>query len=176
MATEAEHRTLNVGVIGLGTAARAMIPVLSKQPGVVLAAGAEFDAEIRERFRADFNARVYERGEDLIDRDDVEAVYIATPSPLHVPLAKRALAAGKHVLVEKPMALNLDEADDLIEEADRQHVCLMEDEQNSFDPPIRRASEILSAGTLGSPRDDQRLALRGLAVLDPHARGAEAWA
>ena len=152
MATEAEHRTLNVGVIGLGTAARAMIPVLSKQPGVALAAGAELDAEIRERFRADFDARVYERGEDLIDRDDVEAVYIATPSPLHVPLAKRALAAGKHVLVEKPMALNLDEADDLIEEADRQHVCLMEDEQNSFDPPIRRASEILSAGTIGSPR------------------------
>ena len=152
MAEQAGQRTLQVGVIGLGTAAKAMIPVLSKQPGVVLVAGAEIDPEIRERFRGDFNARVYERGEELIDGDDVQAVYIATPSPLHVPLAKRALEAGKHVLVEKPMALSIAEADELIEIADRKHLYLMEDEQNSFDPPIRKASEILKSGLIGSPK------------------------
>ena len=152
MTERAADQTLHVGVVGLGAAARAMVPVLSRHPGIVLGAAAEIDPEIRERFRNDFDAKVYERGEDLIDADDVEAVYIATPSPTHVALADRAIAAGKHVLVEKPMALNLSDADALIETADRQHVCLMEDEQNSFDPPVRKAAEIIAEGSLGRPR------------------------
>ena len=150
--TGSSDRRLHVGVVGLGAAARAMVPVLSRHPGIVLGAAAEIDPEIRERFRKDFDAKVYERGEDLIDADDVEAVYIATPSPTHVALAGRAIAAGKHVLVEKPMALSLSDADALIEQADRQHVCLMEDEQNSFDPPVRKAAEIIAGGSLGRPR------------------------
>ncbi len=149
MTERTDGETVEIGVIGLGVAARAMVPVLSRHGGFVLAATAEIDDEIRARFENDFGARGYEHGEELIERDDVRAVYIATPSPLHVPLARRALEAGKHVLVEKPMALGLDEADMLVEEAERRGLYLMEDEQNSFDPPIRKATEIIASGALG---------------------------
>src|SRR5690349_8015078 len=72
------------------------------------------------------NVRAHGSYEALLADDDVEAVYIATPHPMHAQWAIRAAEAGKHILCEKPIAMNLAEAEAVIEAAHRNGVFLME--------------------------------------------------
>ena len=85
----------------------------------------------------------------MLARDDVAAVVIATANNLHAPLAIQALAAGKHVLVQKPMALTLAEADAMVAAADRAGKQLMVSFFEFFHPAFRRAKELVAAGTIG---------------------------
>jgi predicted dehydrogenase len=82
-------------------------------------------------------------------RDDVEAVAIATPVATHAPLAAQALRAGKHVLVEKPLATSAREAEELIRLAERQGVTLMVDHTFIYSPPIRKVKQLIDAGEFG---------------------------
>jgi phthalate 4,5-cis-dihydrodiol dehydrogenase len=79
-------------------------------------------------------------------------VYIATPNQFHVEHALIALEKGKHVLVEKPMTLTLDDADVMIQTAKRHDVQLMVNVKHSFDPHIRQIREIVQSGELGRLR------------------------
>lgn len=100
---------LRVGLAGYGYAGRVFhAPLLRTTPGVVLTAVASGDAA---KVRADLpDQPVVPDVAALVARDDVDAVVIATPNATHAPLAERALAAGKHVVVDKPFALDLEEA------------------------------------------------------------------
>ena len=100
---------LKLGVAGLGRAFAVMLPTLVRDPRIALVAAADPRAEARAQFEADFQCKVYREVADLCADPNVEAVYIATPHQFHAAQACMALAAGKHVLVEKPMALSLDE-------------------------------------------------------------------
>ena len=82
---------------------------------------AEIDAErLQEMTRLTQPASATARWEDVVENPDVDAVLVSsTPEHLHHPMAKACLEAGKHVLLEKPIALTLDEADDLIATAER---------------------------------------------------------
>jgi phthalate 4,5-cis-dihydrodiol dehydrogenase len=80
---------------------------------------------------------------------DVDAVYIATPNPYHAEHAITAAQNGKHVLVEKPMALTLDDCDRMIAAAEKNRVKLMVAHTRSLNPPIRKMREIISSGRLG---------------------------
>jgi phthalate 4,5-cis-dihydrodiol dehydrogenase len=82
----------------------------------------------------------------------VDAVYVATPHQLHAAHAKLACAHGKHVMIEKPMALSLDECRSMIEAARRAGVQLLVGHSHSFDAPILRTRAILEKGTYGAPR------------------------
>ena len=82
----------------------------------------------------------------------VDVVYIATPNQFHVEHALIALERGKHVLVEKPMTLTLDDADVMIQAAKRHSVQLMVNVKHSFDPHIRKIREIVQSGELGRLR------------------------
>ncbi|MFW6596942.1 Gfo/Idh/MocA family protein [Propionibacteriaceae bacterium Y2011] len=86
----------------------------------------------------------------LLDRDDIDVVHICTPHNQHVPVALDFLAAGKHVLTEKPIAASLEEADELVQaskETDRKvGVCF----QNRYNKPFAAAKEILDSGRLGA--------------------------
>ena len=143
---------IGLGVAGLGRAFSLMLPTLRAHPGVELVAAADPRLEARQRFAADFGARTHDSIEALCDDPGVQAVYIATPHGLHAAHACAAAARGKHVLVEKPMAVTLAECRAMIEAAARSGVRLVVGHSHSFDAPVRRAREIVASGALGAVR------------------------
>jgi phthalate 4,5-cis-dihydrodiol dehydrogenase len=151
MALAPEGR-LRLGIAGLGRAFTLMLPTLTAHPRLRLVAAADPRAEARDRFARDFRARAYESVEALCADPCVDAVYVATPHQHHAEHVIAAASRGKHVLVEKPMALSIDEASAMIEAADRAGVHLVVGHSHSFDAPIRRAREIITGGSLGRVR------------------------
>src|SRR5271154_5791565 len=94
---------LRIGMIGAGSAARNIhLPGFALCPGVEIAAVCDPDGEAVRSLGA---PAVFERPEDLLANGEVDAVVIATPNNLHREIALQALAARKHVLCEKPLAL-----------------------------------------------------------------------
>ena len=93
--------------------------------------------------------------------DEVDAVVIATPVSSHYSLAMAAVAAGKHVLIEKPLCRTGDEAAELVAAAEAAEVTLMVDHTFLFHPAVRKLGELIDAGTLGqiSYYDSQRINL-----------------
>jgi predicted dehydrogenase len=94
-------------------------------------------------------ARLYQRPESVFADLDIEAVVIATPAATHAELVHRALEAGKHVLVEKPLATSVREAEALVREAERRNRILMVDHTFLFSPAIRKIKELIDHGQLG---------------------------
>jgi predicted dehydrogenase len=87
--------------------------------------------------------------EELINNKDVDAVVIATPVSTHFDLAFDALKAGKHVFVEKPMTLTVEQSERLIDEADKRDLVLMVDHTFIYTAPVRKIGELVTSGELG---------------------------
>jgi phthalate 4,5-cis-dihydrodiol dehydrogenase len=145
-------RKINLGVAGLGRAFQLMLPTLIAHPNIELVAGADPRGEARERFAAELGAKAHISVEALCRDPVVEAIYIATPHQFHAANVALAAKYRKHVLVEKPMALNLDECRGMIEATKRARVRLVVGHSHGFDAPIRRAREIIASGTVGRLR------------------------
>jgi phthalate 4,5-cis-dihydrodiol dehydrogenase len=146
------ERRLRLGVAGLGRAFTLMLPTLTADPRIELVAAADPRPEARARFAAEFGGRVCASVEALCADAEVEVVYVATPHQLHADHVEAAAAGGKHVLVEKPMAITLDECRRMIDAAERANVRLIVGHSHSFDAPILRAREIIASGALGAVR------------------------
>ncbi len=147
--TADQQPVLRLGVIGLGGASKQMMPSLASHPHVRITAAADLRKEAREAFAAEFNARPFASGEELCASDEVDAVYIATPHQWHKENAVVAARHGKHMIVEKPMALSLAECDEMIEAANRHGVYMVIGHTHSFDPPILKMREIIRSGRIG---------------------------
>lgn len=145
-------RPVRLGVAGLGRAFTLMLPTFAADPRVRLVAACDPRREARERFAADFGARAYESVEALCADGDVDAVYVATPHQLHAEHACIAAAHGKHVLVEKPMAVTLDDASRMVAAAERAGVYIVVGHSHSFDAPIARARALIESGRHGRLR------------------------
>jgi predicted dehydrogenase len=110
----------------------------------------DLDPELQEGFAARYpNARVTGDFDELLNDPELEAVVIATPAPTHYELAKRALEAGKHVLVEKPPALNAADAEDLVATAEATGLVLMPGHLLLYHPAVRTLKKLIDAGELG---------------------------
>ncbi|MGB3581081.1 MAG: Gfo/Idh/MocA family oxidoreductase [Roseiarcus sp.] len=96
--------------------------------------------------------RTFGSYEALLADDEIEAIYNPLPNELHVPWTLRALAAGKHVLCEKPIALDAKEANSLIEARDRSGKLVAEAFMVRFHPQWRRAKELVATGAVGDLR------------------------
>jgi predicted dehydrogenase len=104
----------------------------------------------RERFATRFpNARMTGDFDEVLADDSVEAVIVATPVVTHFELAKRALAAGKHVLVEKPPALTCGEVEELVATAEEQGKVLMPGHLLLYHPGVIRLKELIESDELG---------------------------
>jgi predicted dehydrogenase len=147
-----ETPTVHVGIVGLGGGASDMIPAFVQHPHIALTAAADIDKGQLEKFHSEFQGETYLSAEALCDNSQVDVVYVATPNQFHIEHALTALERGKHVLVEKPMTLTLDEADVMIQAAKRHGVQLMVNVKHSFDPHIRKIREIVQSGELGRLR------------------------
>src|SRR2546423_90178 len=113
-------RMIRLGVIGCGQVAELRhLPALRRVSGVEVAALADVDPLRLERVARQFGvARRCSNYSDLIETGDVDAVAVCVPPALHAVVARAALDAGKHVFIEKPLALCLAECDLLLESAD----------------------------------------------------------
>ncbi len=150
-------RLLRIGVAGLGRAFTLMLPTFLADRRVALAAAADPREEARTRFAIEFGARVYPDVAALCEDSGVDAVYVATPHQHHAEHAAMAAAAGKHVLVEKPMALSLTEGRRMIDAAHRAGVHLVVGHSHSFDLPVVRARDLIASGACGRVRMIQAL-------------------
>ena len=143
---------LRLGVIGLGRAFTLMLPTFQADPRVRLVAACDPRAAAREQFTRDFGGASYEDFHDLVKDSQVEAVYVASPHQFHAEHTRVAAQAGKHVLLEKPMALSLEECDAMIRSCRDAGVELIVGHCHSFDAPYLRAREIIESGSVGRVR------------------------
>lgn len=142
------------GVLGAGFIAnRAMIPAIQNCAGASVV-GLASSSEQRGRETAARYAieRVYTDYQALLDDPDVQCVYIALPNYLHREWTIRAAQAGKHVLCEKPLAMNAAECDDMISACQQAHVLLMEAVMYRFHPRMQHVKRMLDAGEVGELR------------------------
>jgi predicted dehydrogenase len=110
----------------------------------------DLDDALRERFAARYpNAKVTASYQDLLDDDALDAIVVATPVPTHHALAKQALEAGKHVLVEKPPAMHAAEMDELVALAADRDLVLMPGHLLLYHPGVLKLKELVDAGELG---------------------------
>jgi phthalate 4,5-cis-dihydrodiol dehydrogenase len=143
---------LRIGIVGLGAAGRAFLPAIKKHSGFELVGVAEPVKEARESVAAEMNVAGYADMPAMIEGTALDAIYIATPTDLHSEHVKIAFAAKKHVLSEKPMAIELKVAEEMIAGADRAGVVLLVGHAHGYDLPIQRMREIIDSGRLGRVR------------------------
>src|SRR6185437_2701019 len=147
-------RKVKWGVLGVAKiAVEKVIPAMQRGEASEITGIASRD-EARARAAADTLgiARAFGAYEDLLADPEIEAVYNPLPNELHVPWTLRALAAGKHVLCEKPVALDAGEARQLIEARDRSGRLVAEAFMVRFHPQWRRARELAREGRIGDVR------------------------
>jgi phthalate 4,5-cis-dihydrodiol dehydrogenase len=144
------HR-IGLGVAGLGRAFAVTAPAF-QDARVQVVAGADPRAEARRKFETDFGARTYAEVEELCEDPAVDVVYVATPHQFHAAHTRLACSHGKHVLVEKPMALALDDCRAMIDAARKAGVQLIIGHSHSFDSPILRTRELIRSGAYGAVR------------------------
>jgi phthalate 4,5-cis-dihydrodiol dehydrogenase len=114
-----------------------------------LVAAAEPRAAARALFQREFG-RAHESADALCADPAVEAIYVASPHQMHAAHVRLATQTGKHVLVEKPMAITLSECQAMIAAATAAGVHLIVGHSHSFDAPIRRLREIIDSGAVGA--------------------------
>jgi phthalate 4,5-cis-dihydrodiol dehydrogenase len=126
-----------------------MVHAAAAHSAYVLKAAADPHPGPREAFARDHNARVYADVRELVADPEVQAVYIATPHQFHAPHAVLAAEHGKHIILEKPMALTLADCDIIIAAVERHQVHLVVGHTHAFDPNVRLMRDIIAHGELG---------------------------
>ncbi|MEO6564735.1 MAG: Gfo/Idh/MocA family oxidoreductase [Casimicrobiaceae bacterium] len=143
---------LRIGVAGLGRAFTLLLPTLQRDPRIRLVAATDPQRSAVAQFERDFGGTPHGDVASLCADPKVDAIYIATPHGLHAAHACAALAAGKHVVVEKPMALTLGECDAMVDAAAAAQRCLIIGPSHSFDAPIARTRALIASGAYGRVR------------------------
>jgi phthalate 4,5-cis-dihydrodiol dehydrogenase len=143
---------LRLGVAGLGRAFAVMLPTLQQDPRVMIVAAADPRPAARQRFATDFAATAYDSVAALCADPDVDVVYVATPHQHHAEHVRLAAAHGKHVLVEKPIALTIADAKAMIAAARAANIHLIVGHSHSFDAPVLRTRALITSGAYGSVR------------------------
>jgi phthalate 4,5-cis-dihydrodiol dehydrogenase len=146
------ERKLKLGVAGLGRAFMLMLPSFVADKRIALTACADPRPEARMQFEADYRGAAYDTVEALCENPDIDAVYIASPHQYHRAHVLAAAARGKHVLLEKPMALTLADCDDMIAACARAGTHLIVGHSHSFDLPYLRTRTIVASGAYGRVR------------------------
>lgn len=136
---------MNVAVIGCGHWGKNLVRNFSELGA--LCAISDPNAALAAQFSANFDVPALDF--DAVLDSDCDGVVIAAPAPLHAPLSQKAFAAGKHVYVEKPLAMTLDEADLMIEAGHQAGRHLMVGHLLQYHPVFARLREFVSQGTLG---------------------------
>lgn len=121
----------------------------AEHEGFDVVAVADPDADRRAEAHERFGCATHKAPEELLADDSIEVVVVATPSHTHVPLTVAALAAGRHVVVEKPMAQSASEVDTMVGAAEQSGQILSCFQNRRFDPDFLVVREVIESGRLG---------------------------
>jgi myo-inositol 2-dehydrogenase/D-chiro-inositol 1-dehydrogenase len=159
------------GLVGYGAWGRHHAQAIAKTAGAELTAIAARSNATRETAQQDFpQARVAADAKELVQREDVDVVDIVVPSYLHYEVASAALRAGKHVLLEKPMALTLEQCDDLLKLAAERRRLLAVGHELRLSSLWGEVKQLIDEGFVGTPQ----YALVELSRR-PYRQGADGW-
>src|SRR5574342_116467 len=147
--TEPFNRRLRLGIVGIGVGASEILPQMEAMPDIQLVAAADINRRVLSTFQHRYGAKTYDSAEKLCADPNVEAVWVSTPNKFHAPHTIMAAEHGKHVVVEKPMAISLAEAGKMIQTAEKNKVKLLCGHTQSFGPHIRTMRKIIRSGELG---------------------------
>ncbi|MBV1903695.1 MAG: Gfo/Idh/MocA family oxidoreductase, partial [Marinosulfonomonas sp.] len=148
---------IGLGVIGLGRGFMLTLPSILADDRVRLVAATAPRAASRDAFTNQFGGRAYRDAAEMCADPAVEAVYIATPHHLHADHVTIAAAAGKHILVEKPLSISMADGQAMVAAARAAGVHLIVGPSHSFDAPVLQARALIEAGNLGRVRMVQSL-------------------
>lgn len=143
---------IRLGVAGLGRGFMLTLPSLLADPHTKLVACAAPREESRQAFRNQFGGNAHTTVEELAKDPDVEAVYIATPHQMHRDHAEILAAAGKHLLVDKPLAIDMADATAIVDAVERAGIRLVTGPSHSFDQPVVAARNMIDTGRFGTVR------------------------
>ena len=153
MQTQATGAPLRIGALGCGDIARRhALPAIGRVQEARLVAIASRDRAKAELFAGEFGGEPVEGYARLLERPDVDAVYIALPTGLHHEWARRALDMGKHVIVEKPLAVGLAEAEELVTTAAKCGRWLMDGYMFLHHSQHAAVRRMIADGVIGEPR------------------------
>jgi phthalate 4,5-cis-dihydrodiol dehydrogenase len=140
---------MRVGIAGLGVATGMVLPGIEKMTRARIVAGADLRESALSAFRDRYGARVYDSIEQLCSDPDVDVVWINTPNQYHCAHAVMAAEHGKHIICTKPMALSVEECEQMVAAADRNGVRLVCGHTNSLGPDIQAMWQVARSGELG---------------------------
>jgi len=165
---------IQFGLIGCGDIAQKRVaPALRDSPICELVAVSRAQSQLAETFARQFGVgRWYADWRELLKDDDIDAVYVATPVHLHAEQTIAAMEAGKHVLCEKPMALNVAECNQMIAARNRHNVKLGIAYYRHFYPVITRIKQIIDDDEIGTPVVVQ---MNAFEWFDPAANHPRSW-
>ncbi|WP_205854491.1 Gfo/Idh/MocA family protein [Planococcus halotolerans] len=143
------RKEIKFAIVGCGTIATQHINAILKTPGAKLAAVYSRKIDKAEKWAHEYGVQAFDDYEALLQSDGIDAVVILTPSGTHAEFGMKAAEAGKHVVVEKPIDINLEKAKALVEVCEKSGVKLSCIFQHRFDEAIIRLKEAVDAGELG---------------------------
>lgn len=144
--------TIRLGVVGLGRASAALLPSFSAHPGFAIVAAADPNIEALQHFRARYSGETFAEMGAMCASGQVDAVYIATPHEFHVAHALTAVAARKHMIIEKPMAMTVQDCQLICDAASEAGVVTMVGHTHGYDPVVRAVAERIRSGAYGRVR------------------------
>jgi len=141
---------LNFAVIGCGRIARKHIPIIDQLENANLVAVCDIKEERAKKWAGEYNVPYYTNYLEMLDKEkSIDVVNILTPSGSHAKITIDVAQYGKHVVVEKPMALKLEDADKMITECDKNGSRLFVVKQNRYNLPVQKLREALEHGRFG---------------------------
>lgn len=148
---ERAHGQIGVGVVGLGEIGQFHLRGYERSAGARVAAVTDLSGELLARTAAATGATAHPSIAALLADPEVEVVSVCLPHHLHLPVALQAIAAGKHLLVEKPLALTVAECDEIVAAAEAAGVTVGVQHNQLFHGPHVRAQELIDSGAIGRP-------------------------
>lgn len=139
----------NVGVIGVGSMGYNHVRIYSELENANLVAISDMVRGTLDKVSKEFNTVGYVDYDNILQIDDIEVVNICVPTVFHHDVVMRAIEAGKNVLVEKPIALKLNEAEEMIKAAEDAGVTLATGHVERFNPAVRVAKKLIDEGAIG---------------------------
>jgi predicted dehydrogenase len=139
-----------IAIVGLGYWGPNLLRNFSNVDGAAVWMCCDLDEKRWRKFASHYSQTQFVSSfQQVLESRDIDAVAIATPVNTHYPLAKQALEAGKHVLVEKPLAMRVDHAEELVALAEKKGLVLQVDHVFVYSPPVIKMKEIVDSGKLG---------------------------
>ncbi|MFH8039120.1 MAG: Gfo/Idh/MocA family oxidoreductase [Candidatus Aenigmatarchaeota archaeon] len=156
-----------VAVIGVGNMGRHHVRVYSELTNVKLVAISDVNKNVGEIIAKKYGCKFYCNYKEMLEKEEIDGVSIATPTSLHKDVALDVINANKHVLIEKPLADTVENAKKIIKAAKEKDVKLMVGHIERFNPAVRKLKEIINERKLG---DIKTIIIRRVGLFPPRIK------